>query len=64
METYEIFLNNSLIETVSLSGIAFLKFETASMLGDAKLVRFRKCDDPILGARFVYDLETGGWEWE
>ena len=62
METYEIFLNNSLIETVSLLGIAFIKFDSAVMLGAAKLVRVIKRDDLVLSGRFTYDPETGGWE--
>lgn len=62
METYQIFLNNSLIETVSLLGIAFIKFDSAVMLGNAKLVRVIERDDPVLSGSFTYDPETGGWE--
>ena len=61
METYEIFLNNSLIETVSLSGIAFIKYDSAAMLGNAKLVKVVNNGDPVLSGRFTYDFEIGGW---
>lgn len=61
METYEIYINNSLIETVSLKGIAFIKYDTADMVGDAKLVKVIKRDDPVLSGRFVYDFDIGGW---
>jgi len=65
MKTYEIFLNNNLIETIpgSLSGLAFIKFDSAVLLGDAKLIRVRKVEgDPILSGRFAYNYDTGGWE--
>lgn len=62
MTTYEIFLNGSLVETVSLLGIAFIKYDSAVMLGNAKLVRVIERDDPVLSGRFTYDSETGGWE--
>lgn len=64
METYEIYLNGSLVSSVSLSGLAHLKFESARLLGDASLIRVSGNPDPVLGGRYIYDTETGGWGYD
>jgi hypothetical protein len=61
METYEIYLNGSLADTDALAGLAYLKYESARLLGDASLVRISHNPDPVLGGRWTYDHANGGW---
>lgn len=60
-EVYEIYLNGSLVESTNLAGLAHLKFESACLLGPASLVRVSNNPDPVLGGRYTFDTETGGW---
>lgn len=61
METYEIYLNGVLANSTPLAGIATLRFESARLLGAASLVRVSHNPDPVLGGRYTYEPETGGW---
>lgn len=61
METYEIYLNGSLVDSTALAGLAHLKFESACLLGSASLVRVSSNPDPVLGGRYTFDPDTGGW---
>jgi hypothetical protein len=61
METYEIYLNGSLADTSNLAGLAYLKYESARLLGDASIVRISHNPDPVLGGRWIYDHTNGGW---
>ena len=62
METYEIYLNGSLVSSTPLAGIAYLRFKSARLLGAASLVRVSHNPDPVLGGKYLYNIETGGWE--
>lgn len=63
METYEIYLNGSLVSSTSLGGIAVMRFESARLLGSASLILVSDNPDPVLGGRYSYDADTGGWEY-
>ena len=61
METYEIYLNGSLVDSTALAGLAYLKYESALLLGSANLVRISQNPDPVLGGKWVYDYNSGAW---
>lgn len=68
MFTYEIILNGKVIETEKLEGIALLKFQSASLLGDAKWRMVydgpKLKYDPVLHSPRVYNTQLGGWQDE
>ena len=64
MAKYEIYINGSLAESCALSGLAFIKFDSACLLGSADLYRVVETGDPVLDGRFEYDLDYGGWVYK
>jgi len=61
METYEIHINGTLADSTPLAGLAYLRFESARLVGAASLVRVSHSPDPVFCGRQAYDPETGGW---
>jgi hypothetical protein len=63
MTTYKIVLNNKVIETVELEGIAIIKYDTAKMIGDAQLLKIVDVEDPVFKGVFKYDDELGCFQF-
>ena len=60
---FEIYLNDMLASMNDLEGLAFLKYESACLLGDAYIIRIDSNPDPVLGGRYKYTPD-GGWAKE
>lgn len=58
---FEIYLDGSLVDTCMLAGVAFLKYESAKLLGPASLRKIEQHPDPVLAGSYIYDDELGGW---
>ena len=63
MINYEIFLNDVLVSTNKLEGLAFLEYQSACLLGRGSIVRVDSNPDPVLGGRYKYDPSIGGWDY-
>lgn len=62
-EYYEIYIDDVLIDTTSLGGIAFLIFQSAQLIStNSKLIRRYQDEDNIIKVPQQYNIETGGWE--
>ena len=62
---YEIYLNNKLISKEDNELKAVLRYNSLKLIGynHVELIKFYSYNDPVLGDRFIYDAEIGGWEW-
>lgn len=58
---YEIYLNDVLIDTETLAGIATIKYNSVKLLGQARLEKHCDEDDPVLGHTFVYVDSIGAF---
>lgn len=61
---YEVYLNDELIEENEKQGIAYLKYESAKLVGKAELryVYIGSNYDPVLHNTKIYDDTVGGWK--
>jgi len=62
MVKYEIRLNGTLVDSCELSGLAFIKFDSACLLGSASLIKVVETGDPVVDGHFQYDC--GDWVYK
>lgn len=61
--TYEIYINDCLVDSTNLLGIAVMKYESACLLGVGKLRKVYSGNnfDPVLHSPCTYNPLDGGW---
>ena len=64
MTTYEIYLDGLLVSSTELRGIAYLRFESACLLGKASFVRVVETGDPVMDGKWEYNADDGGWDYK
>jgi hypothetical protein len=63
MEWYELYNGKEMIYSGELSGEAFMKYTIFKLLfPNATIYKVTDCKDPVIGNRYLYSDEDGGWE--